>query len=1015
MNTNGWVDDPDKVEEVMATMLKPLFSDAASSIMGTGRGKLVLLHENLIKILGKFPVRNQGNIGSCFPAGQKVLMANGTEKNIEDVKIGDLVVTHKNNYKRVTNLFNRQFSGDLYLTEVKRTRSKILSTDCHQFFTDRGLIRIDSIDDEKLQIQFPKIKESVKIIDLSTLSDNIIIDDYSIRIGGSKKILPRYIDYDEDICWLIGMYAAEGGCEKIKGGNYSRVTFTVNITENEYAEKIHRIIKDKFNLECKDYFKISGNSRNIRCTSNILCLFFKYHINGSCLDKSISDQMFKLSESLKTAFVKGFFDGDGCYQKNQNRITAVSASYKLLQGFKRICLQLGAVPCFSYRKARKQSKESYSLDIYGRDVTKFGIGIKQEPKGTGKYNEYGTLIEIREQKVISTSNTTVYCLEVEDDHSFICNDFAVKNCVAASAAGAIDVLMATDLILKKDRGSWQFLNSIEANYGLSRVQVGKGRLGRSDGSIGVWQAKAVTEYGTLGMTKYGKVDLTQYSVSRCRTWGNEGLPKSLESIAKQHPVKQYAQVRNFGELCDSIASGYPVTIASRVGYSKTKDKNGVSRRSGSWSHQMYCCAIDDRPGQGFGLIQNSWGCYSSDTEILTDQGWKLFSNLSKLEKVATLNKNGFLEYQYPTAYQDYEVDTNLLNFKGRNIDLLVTENHNMFAKKQRGDFFLMQAKDICKYITQIKFKKNCKGNKNGHVLTHKVGKYTFKMDDWLEFLGYFLTEGSAGHYKTIRQKRKRVGIVNGKQIFEKTEGKIQQTQYSVYISQIKPDSRIIIQKCLEKMGIRFSISEKGFYINSKDICNELLTFGKCDKKYIPDYVWDCHVDQMHIFYEAMMLGDGSRSAGKNTFYTSSAELANQFQILLLNIGYSGDIRVIDRVGQKTKQGKNRCLLEYHIRIKEQYNETCPCHGWQPELIPYKGKVYCVTVPNSVIFVKRNGNVAWCGNSNWNTGGKRFPSDPDGSFWASAEDIDIMLKAGDSWSYADFTDYPSKEVDISTAW
>ena len=47
---------------------------------------------------------------------------------------------------------------------------------------------------------------------------------------------------------------------------------------------------------------------------------------------------------------------------------------------------------------------------------------------------------------------------------------------------------------------------------------------------------------------------------------------------------------------------------------------------------------------------NSFGarsCYSDDTEILTEHGYKLFSKLDYNDKVATLNSNNELEYNIP--------------------------------------------------------------------------------------------------------------------------------------------------------------------------------------------------------------------------------------------------------------------------------------------------------------------------------------------------------------------------------
>lgn len=44
-------------------------------------------------------------------------------------------------------------------------------------------------------------------------------------------------------------------------------------------------------------------------------------------------------------------------------------------------------------------------------------------------------------------------------------------------------------------------------------------------------------------------------------------------------------------------------------------------------------------------------CYDDETKILTDEGWKLFSELNKGEKVATLNQeSGEIEYQIPLEY-----------------------------------------------------------------------------------------------------------------------------------------------------------------------------------------------------------------------------------------------------------------------------------------------------------------------------------------------------------------------------
>jgi hypothetical protein len=69
-------------------------------------------------------------------------------------------------------------------------------------------------------------------------------------------------------------------------------------------------------------------------------------------------------------------------------------------------------------------------------------------------------------------------------------------------------------------------------------------------------------------------------------------------------------------------------------------------------------------------------CYSDDTQILTEDGWKLFKDLRKgLDRVATRNpKTHAFEWADPTLYNDVEVESGmeLIHFSARGVDLLVT-------------------------------------------------------------------------------------------------------------------------------------------------------------------------------------------------------------------------------------------------------------------------------------------------------------------------------------------------------
>jgi hypothetical protein len=601
-----------------------------------------------------------------------------------------------------------------------------------------------------------------------------------------------------------------------------------------------------------------------------------------------------------------------------------------------------------------------------------------------------------------------------------CLTQTIGDCVSHGSACCIDMLKCVQSLLKGTGEEFVNYTATEVIYALSRVEIAGGQLGGGDGSNGIWACQANQKFGTVVRAKYGGIDLTVYSGQRAREWGapRRGCPDELEKVAKDHTLKTFSQVRTWEEARDAIYNGYPISIASNQGFTSSRDKDGFARASGNWAHQMALIAMkdDERPGV---LIQNSWGCYSEDTEILTNNGWKLFKNLSKFDMVATLNKNGHLEFQFPEEYQKYNVDTELIEFSGRNIDLLVTENHNMYCQKYNQynreiPFERLRADTIFDKNGRAKYKmkKNCKGVNNGHVLYHTIGDIKIKMDDWLEFLGYFISEGHTTKTTSLRKKHKLLTLTDGsiKKIY--VDGQIPQTSYITGISQKKSDTKQKMLDCLRRLPFKFCVTKNGFSCNNKKLYEILSNLGKCDEKFIPDYVWDCSKDQLNILYVALMNGDGSRCNGKITYYSSSEKLANDFQRLLLSIGYSGDIRVVDRIDTVTTSGNNRNLIEYHVRIKEKSNETMPAGGWYLNKVKYQGYVYCVTVPNHVIYVRRNGNAVWCGNSNWIGGPKGKYDIPDGSFWCDAEVLERnILRAGDSWAHSSFDGFPPQKLDL----
>lgn len=195
----------------------------------------------------------------------------------------------------------------------------------------------------------------------------------------------------------------------------------------------------------------------------------------------------------------------------------------------------------------------------------------------------------------------------------------IGDCVGQAYAIGVDILAATQIHHLGLAEKWVAKSSSEAMYAGSRYEIGYKVHGSSgllngDGSLGVYCAEYLREYGVLLRQRYGDIDLTRYSASLARAWGSSGVPDELEPIAKQHPVRSTALVRSYEEARDAIANGYPVIFCSKVGFNPDCDKHnpggrdsmGFLNQCGTWYHSMCGIAVDDTSRPGI-LIQNSWG------------------------------------------------------------------------------------------------------------------------------------------------------------------------------------------------------------------------------------------------------------------------------------------------------------------------------------------------------------------------------------------------------------------------
>lgn len=328
-------------------------------------------------------------------------------------------------------------------------------------------------------------------------------------------------------------------------------------------------------------------------------------------------------------------------------------------------------------------------------------------------------------------------------------------------------------------------------------------------------------------------------------------------------------------------------------------------------------------------------CYDEKTEVLTEEGFKLFNKLKDDDRVATLNKDGYLEYQRPSKFYKYHYEGEMIHFQGRFIDLLVTPNHKMFIKRPAQKDWELREAEKCNLV-QLRFKRDARWigkesskfllpQRQGYHFNTKI-KSSIKMEDFLEFLGFYLAEGS------IRINKKK-------------------GTYRIHIANQNPKVIKKVKEVVKRIGYTpYEDKSSSYGINfcSKQLLEYLEQFGRARKKFIPKEIKQLSPRLLKILFNALMIGDGDTR--KRTYYTSSTKLADDFQEICLKLGYAVSL-------------KNRKREEGGKIIRISKKSKIPMIVEKPQRVQYRSWVYCVEVPNHIIFVRRNGKTAWCGNSN----------------------------------------------------
>jgi len=422
-------------------------------------GEIVFSHWNpvlhRVEIIAAIDVDKGADIVMALEKGEPVAVSMGCltdpdypiltidgYKPIKDIKKGDIVFTHKKNWKKVTKTFRREYTGKLYKLHMRGLSLPLELTADHPMMVK--LFKKDSESKNRAYAD-PKQFEKVKF-DWA--------DAEEIETGDHVEYLPVHYNQDEfckienfSFAKLMGYYIAEGSFG-YNGDKPCNIQLTCNM-DDDLPREVPAIVSELFdNISCSTRpRKNSSVSLDVIINSTDVACFMLKYFDKTSHKKKIPPEMFVSDKNIKLSFLGAWLSGDGFCDSKGVHWSTCNINLALQA---RDLLYSCEVPSSIYKIIHKAGSGfnnhdtiEYTLNISSidaevlipysnRKLKNLGIVIKSRLKNGNsaiRLNDDGTSsysiksIDARDGVDIQTYN-----FEVEDDESYIAAGLVSHNC-----------------------------------------------------------------------------------------------------------------------------------------------------------------------------------------------------------------------------------------------------------------------------------------------------------------------------------------------------------------------------------------------------------------------------------------------------------------------------------------------------------------------------------------------------------------------------------------------------------
>jgi len=326
------------------------------------------------------------------------------------------------------------------------------------------------------------------------------------------------------------------------------------------------------------------------------------------------------------------------------------------------------------------------------------------------------------------------------------------------------------------------------------------------------------------------------------------------------------------------------------------------------------------------LYKLDLGCYSEDTEILSIDGWKKYNELQEKEELATFSvERNLIEFQQMLYLNIKKVKIlEMYSLENSKTKQLLTWNHkvlykytvnNNHKKAKKDSWQIAFAKDFHTYHTILPLSANFKRNKDYPI-----------SDELLKIHAWIITEG----HNELGNSRVKSNIYHISQ--SSKANPVFCKEIDLLFKQLKWNVSKYDRKGIRKGELDWNL--KWLY----------STYIQLEDNYKVIPLWmlkELSTRQLNILFKELMKGDGDKN--KNNYNAKDKLARDRFQYLLVLLGYS-----TQEDGRKNVYFNN----EHYTNL----------YSPQKKKVLYSGIVWCPTVKNGFVIMRRKGKVFISGNS-----------------------------------------------------